>query len=362
MHHDALIPAGELLFVIGVHRHHKEKAVEPHGRLNGEGDVFLIGFRIEIGKVFPRIFHVALQIVVGAVGDAEDFAPADAREVVFDVGRGFGVEGKLRRLMVAVAEVPVLHAEGIDEFAAVFLPIGEPLQVGARLAEELHLELLEFAGAEREVPRGDFVAEAFPGIADAEGNLLPAGALDVFEVDEDALSRLRAEVDGAGGILRDPNVGLEHHVEFADGGEIALPANGADHLVGLHELVHLFEVHPIDVDVRVFLLDELIGAVAGFAGFAVDHRVVEGGDVTRRLPNLRVHEDRGVQADVRRGFLDEFLPPHRADVPFHLHPKGTIVPRIGQPAVNLRALENITRGLEVLGDGFEADCVGHFLT
>ncbi len=59
------------------------------------------------------------------------------------------------------------------------LPVGEPLQIGAGLAEELQLHLLELAGTEGEVARGDLVAEGLAHLADAEGQLPAGGALDV---------------------------------------------------------------------------------------------------------------------------------------------------------------------------------------
>ena len=103
---------------------------------------------------------------------------------------------------------------------------------------------------------------------------------------------------------------LEHHVELTDRSKIAFPADGADHLVGVHEFVHLLKAHAVDVDIGILPFDEFIGAMAGFAGFAIDHRVIESRNVAGRLPHLRIHENRGIDADVRRRFLDEFLPPH----------------------------------------------------
>jgi hypothetical protein len=47
-----------------------------------------------------------------------------------------------------------------------------PLLVGARLDEELHLHLLELAGAEDEVAGRDLVAERLADLRDAERRLL----------------------------------------------------------------------------------------------------------------------------------------------------------------------------------------------
>ena len=84
-----------------------------------------------------------------------------------------------------------------------FAPIGEPFEVGAGLAEELQLHLLELAHAEDEVAGRDLVAEGFADLPYAEGHTLSGGALHVLEVDKDALRRLGAEIDGVCRILGD---------------------------------------------------------------------------------------------------------------------------------------------------------------
>jgi hypothetical protein len=56
--------------------------------------------------------------------------------------------------------------------------------------------------------------------------------------------------------------------------------------------------------------------MSGFAGLAVDHRIVEGGNVTGGFPNAWVHENSRINTDIGWGFLDEPLPPHIADVTF----------------------------------------------
>ena len=71
---------------------------------------------------------------------------------------------------------------------AELFPIGEPLQLGARLAEELQLHLLKLTGAEGEVARGDLIAEGLADLAYAEGQLPAGGPLDILEVDKNALA------------------------------------------------------------------------------------------------------------------------------------------------------------------------------
>src|SRR2546422_7930560 len=66
---------------------------------------------------------------------------------------------------------PELH----QPLHALVSPELEPLLVGARLHEELHLHLLELARAKGEVPRRDLVAERLPDLRDAERDLLAGG-------------------------------------------------------------------------------------------------------------------------------------------------------------------------------------------
>ena len=133
--------------------------------------------------------------------------------------------------MVAQAQVVVLHVQVQQPVVAEGAPIGEPFQVGAGFAEEFQFHLLELTGTEGEVARGDLVPEALADLADAKGQLFPSGALDVLEVDKDALCSLRTEVDSVLCILGDTLEGLEHQVELTDVGEVMAAAGGTGDLM-----------------------------------------------------------------------------------------------------------------------------------
>ena len=240
--------------------------------------------------------------------------------------------------MVAQAQVLALDAEREQPVHAGLLPVGEPLEVGARLAEELALHLLKLAGAEGEVARGDLVAEGLAHLADAEGQLAAGGALDVGKVDKDALRGLGTQIADGGGILGHADGGLEHEVELADGGEVMLAAHGADNIVMLgNERVHLVEAHGVNVDLGMFLADELVGSVAGLAGLAVEQRIGEAGDVAGGDPGLGVHDDGRVEADVVLALLYELLEPCLLHVVLELHAERAVVPGVGQAAVDFAA-------------------------
>src|SRR6202000_272916 len=95
-----------------------------------------------------------------------------------------------------------------------------PLLVGAGLDEELHLHLLELAGAEDEVARRDLVAERLALLADAKLDLLAAGGEHVLVVDEDALRGFRAQEREAALVLDWADVRAQHAVEVPRLGEL----------------------------------------------------------------------------------------------------------------------------------------------
>ena len=217
------------------------------------------------------------------------------------------------------------------------LPVSEPFEVGAWLAEEFTFHLLEFPGTEGEVAGSNLVAEGLTHLAHAEGQLLSGGALNVSKVDKDTLRGFRPEIAGAGGILRHADGGFEHQVEFADGGEVVLAADGADHIFLLRdEGVHLVEIHRVHVDLGMHVADQLVRAMAGLAAFAVQQRVGEAGHMAGGDPGLGIHDDRRIQPDVGGAFLHEFLPPRALNVVFQFHAERAVVPGVRQSAVDIR--------------------------
>ena len=285
------------------------------------------------------------QVEIGAAGHAPQLAPAEG-EHELKVGGGVGVVAELLGVVVPQAQVLILHAQLQQPLVAEILPVGEPLQLGARLTEELQLHLLELPGAEGEVARGDLIAEGFAHLAHAEGQLAAGGALHVLEVDEDTLGGLGAQVHGVLGVFGDPLEGLEHQVELADVRPVVLAAGGAGDVMLLHKLLHLGlaeGVHALAQVEAVFLapvLDDLVGAKALLALLAVHQGVGKAAHVAGGHPGLGVHEDGGVQPYVVRVLLDELLPPGFFHIVLQLHAQGTVVPGVGQTAVNFAACEN----------------------
>src|SRR5215510_28485 len=123
-------------------------------------------------------------------------------------------------------------------------------------AEVFDLHLLEFASAEGEIARRDFVAENFPDLRDTERQLATRRLQDVEEIDEDALRCFRAQV-----------------------GNVLLAFDGADycfeHLV---EVARLGEIGRATI--RTLFVFEMIGSMPCFAIPAIYQRISKGRFVT----------------------------------------------------------------------------------
>ena len=88
------------------------------------------------------------------------------------------------------------------------------------------------------------------------------------------------------------------------------------------------------------VLDDLIGAEALMALTAVHQRIGKSTEVAGGDPGLGIHQDGGVQTDVVAVLLDELLPPGPLDVVLQLHAERTVVPGVGEAAVDLAAGKN----------------------
>ena len=213
--------------------------------------------------------------------------------------------------------------------------------------EVLHLHLLELERAEDEVARRDLVAERLADLGDAERRLAPREAEDGLEVEEDALRGLGAQVDGRAGLLDRADRRLEHEVELARLGEVALGA-----LAGEHARL----ARAADVVLGV----EVVGAEALLARAAVDERVGEAGEVAGGLPRARVLDDRRVERDDVVAVADHRLPPGVDDVALEQDAVVPVVVGVRDPAVDLGGGEDEAAPLAQRDDlVHRGDVVGH---
>ena len=170
----------------------------------------------------PDALGVLREVVVAAVRDSLELLPADGVEVL-EVARAARVVGALLGGVLADAEVLLAQAEVEVPAAARLDPVAVPLLGLGGRDEELHLHLLELAQAEEEVAGRDLVPERLAAdLRDAERRLAARELGDVLEVDEDPLRGLGAEVRGRAAVLERADLRLEHEVELARLGEVAV--------------------------------------------------------------------------------------------------------------------------------------------
>ena len=218
---DGALAALDLLDVVGVDDEREHRPVHAGRRLDHVGDVALAARLVEVLELLAAELRVLGEVEVAAVGDALELRVAH-REAVLDVGGRARVVRELVGLVLAEDQVVGSDAEvGVPAHPLLHPVLVPPLGVVGR-AEELHLHLLELAGAEDEVARRDLVAEGLADLRDPERRLLAREGEDVLEVDEDALGRLRAQVGLRAGLRDRADLRLEHQVELARLGQLAV--------------------------------------------------------------------------------------------------------------------------------------------
>src|SRR5690606_21717745 len=280
------------------------------------------------------------------VGDALQLTPllAAEAEAVLDVHRPLRVVGQLLLRVLVLPQVVGVDAQIDVPLLALIDPVLVPLLVLTRLDEELHLHLLELAGAEDEIAGRDLVAEGLPDLPDPERRFLAGGGQHVGEVDEDALRGLRTQVVQTLLALHRTEVGLEHHVEFTRFSELATRAAVRTRDLGQVVLGDLL------ASALGVLLSELIGAEAVVAGSALHQRIVERVDVAGRHPHLPGQDDRRVQADDVVPALHHRLPPLALDVVLQLDAERSVVPRRPGTTVDLAGRVDETTALAKADD------------
>ena len=208
-------------------------------------------------------------------------------------------------------------------------PVAVPLLRLAGRDEELHLHLLELERAEDEVAGRDLVPERLADLRDPERRLAARDLEHVLVVDEDALRGLGAEVDLRAGLLDGADARLEHQVELARLGQVAV-GRLAGPLARPLPAAHLL----------VLGIGEVVGAEALLAEAAVDERIGEAADVAGDLPDARVEDDRGVEREDVVALLHHRREPAGLDVVLEQDAVVAVVVGGAEAAVDLRGGED----------------------
>ena len=178
-------------------------------------------------------------------------------------------------------------------------------------------------------PGRDLVPERLADLRDPERRLAARDLGDVLEVDEDPLRRLGAEVDVDAGLLDRADARLEHQVEVARLGQVAV-----------RRLARPLRRPLAAADLLVLGVGEVVGPEALLAGAAVDERVAEAAHVPRGFPDSRVEDDRGVERDDVVPLAHHRLEPARLDVVLQQDAVVAVVVGAAEAAVDLRRRED----------------------
>lgn len=148
-------------------------------------------------------------------------------------------------------------------------------------------------------------------------------------------------------------VGLEHHVEVARLGPLALGA-----AVGADDLVHRHRVRVIEALLgRVGLLHVVL-PMPLVAVQALHQRIVEDVYVTGGHPHLARQDDRAVQADDVVTAGDHGLPPLPLDVLLELDTERPVIPCGLGAAVDLSGLVDQATAFRQVRNGVDDGCHG----
>src|SRR5579875_1132321 len=311
------------LLLVRIDQHRQGGPVHPGRALDQDRGIFPLRRFVVIGEVFPREAHMRVEVVRPAMRDRLELAPSP-REEVLDVGSGLGVVRSLLRLQFIKTQPFRLDSiVGIPLFAGAN-PLLVPFEIAPVVGDEIfELRLFEFADPKRKVSGRDLISERLPDLSDTERRSLSSGLVDVLEVDEDPLSRLRTQVRDRSAVLHRSDARLHHEIEVARLRQRpAHPAIGT--LVERAEMVR----------------PEAVLAVA-----AVDELVVKCVDVARGDPSLRMHDDRRVEGDDVVPQIDDLPPPRVLDVPLEERTERPIIPKAVDPPVDLARGEDKTAAL-----------------
>ena len=199
-------------------------------------------------------------------------------------------------------------------------PVLVPGFVLAGLDEEFHLHLLELAGAEDEVARGDLVTEGLAHVGDAERRLLTGGGHDVLEVHEDALCGFGAQVVQGVLVFDRTEMGAQHHIEVARFGPLATGA-----AVGAGDVGHAVFGQLVAMLLGVAFL-KLVRTLALMAVEAFHQRIVEDGHVAGCDPHGGRQDDGGIHAHHVATGDDHGTPPFALDVVLQRNAERAIIP------------------------------------
>ncbi len=184
---------------VGIAEDGKEEPAEAHRSLENPRDVFFVSYGVGIVEVGTGEFLMLCEVVIAAVVNTHEFIVATTWVVVFNIPSVFSVEDEV--FVLVPVKVFFFDTEAKEPVPLFFLDALVVVFVFARFDEILCIGLFEFATAEEEVARRDFIAEGFANLGDTKGDFDAACIDDILKIEIDTLAGFARKIGGLGVLL-----------------------------------------------------------------------------------------------------------------------------------------------------------------
>src|SRR5215510_6879520 len=163
--------SSDLFLVISVHQESQSRTIRSRRGLDDIGNDLLLGLFVEILEGLAAELGVLFEIIVRAIGDSLELAPAHG-EKILNIGSPFGVMRQFIFLMLAETNIFLANAISRVPGKALVDPLLMPFFIRSRQDKELDLHLLEFPRPKSEVAGRDLIAKGFADLRNAEREFL----------------------------------------------------------------------------------------------------------------------------------------------------------------------------------------------
>ena len=207
----------------------------------------------------------------------------------------------------------------------------EVLFPGLWIDEIFNLHLIKFTRAENEIAWRNLITKSLPLLCNTKRQIRINRINDILIVRKDTLRGLGTKVSNIVRVSAD--ISLEHAIKLLNVRPIRLTT------------IRTLQVKSLEFFCRNVLrnlIGHLIGTKTIMALFAFHERIIKGFCVARRLPDLRIHNNRRVHAIHIFAILDPVLPPGVHDFLLQSDAEWAKIPRSGHTAIDVWSLPNKT--------------------
>ena len=199
LENSAVVAFFVLFYGVSIAEDGKEEPAEAHRSLENPWDVFFASYGVGIMEVCTREFLVLREVIIAAVVNTHELIVAATWVVVFNIPSVFGVEDEV--FVLVPVKVLFFDTEAEEPVPLFLLDALVVVFVFAGFDEILRVGLFEFAAAEEEVARGDFIAEGLADLGDTEGDFDATSIDDVLKIEIDTLAGFARKISWLGVLL-----------------------------------------------------------------------------------------------------------------------------------------------------------------